>query len=46
LLEKYVEQDKKHRQETERSDRAALTIGLVVGVAISTAIALVLIRCA
>jgi|SRR5277367_2009336 len=46
LLEKHVEQDKKHRQEREGSDRAAFALGLIVGVAVSTAIALVLMRCA
>jgi hypothetical protein len=46
LLEKHVEQDKKHRQEKERSDRAAFAIGLVVGIALSTAIASLLIRLA
>ena len=46
LLDKHVEQDKKHRQEKESSDRAAFALGLIVGVAVSTAIALVLVRCA
>jgi len=46
LLEEHVEQDKKHREEKEHSDRFAFAFGLVVGVAISTAIASLLIRCA
>jgi hypothetical protein len=43
LLEKHIEQDKRHRQEKEQSDRVALAVGGVVGVAVSTVIAVLLL---
>ena len=46
LLEEHVAQDKKHQAEKENSDRFAFAFGLVVGVAVSTAIATFLVRCA
>jgi len=44
LLAKYVEQEKNYRQGLH-SDRAAFAVGMVVGVVITTAIALLLTRC-
>jgi hypothetical protein len=45
LVEKHMEQDKRHRQEKEHADRIALALGAIVGVAMSTVVAILLVRC-